>query len=83
MVVLHQDYFIFIVSLPIIVNGSFSGTHLHTFKPIYAHHENLNDELRNDLIERLEHHKIPYQVDEDGNVKIPEEKLRKAVMCCS
>jgi len=50
---------------------------------IFAHHENLNNGLRNELIKRLESNNIPYQVDVSGNIKIPEKELSKAVRCCS
>lgn len=50
---------------------------------VYAYSENLNDNLREALIERLETNHIPYQVDDYGNVEIREKDLKKAVMCCS
>jgi flagellar biosynthesis/type III secretory pathway M-ring protein FliF/YscJ len=50
---------------------------------IFASSQNLGPDLREALIIRLEKNKIPYQIDNDGNVKIPENKTRQAVMCCS
>jgi flagellar biosynthesis/type III secretory pathway M-ring protein FliF/YscJ len=49
----------------------------------FASSENLNSELREALINRLKANKIPYQIDSEGNVNIPENKVRNAVMCCS
>lgn len=49
---------------------------------IYASSQNLNEELRESLINRLKTNDIPYQV-EYGNVMIPEKYVEKAVMCCS
>ncbi len=42
-----------------------------------------NDELQKSLVDRLEANNIPYQVDAEGNVKLPEKDVEKAVLCCS
>lgn len=45
--------------------------------------QNLSSNLREALINRLSKNNIPYQIDNDGNVKIPENKTSTAVICCS
>ncbi|QWG31042.1 hypothetical protein EXW58_26625 (plasmid) [Bacillus mycoides] len=35
------------------------------------------------LIEKLEKNKIPYKIDESGNVKIMERDTNKATLCCT
>lgn len=42
-----------------------------------------NEETQESLINRLKKNNIPYQVDEAGNVKIPEKDVEKAVQCCT
>jgi flagellar biosynthesis/type III secretory pathway M-ring protein FliF/YscJ len=49
----------------------------------FASAEHLNAELREVLLKRLGGNNIPFQIDGAGNVKIPENKVTDAVMCCS
>jgi hypothetical protein len=50
---------------------------------VFASYQNMNDELREALVNRLETNKIPSKTDIVGNVKIPENLVTKAVSCCS
>ncbi|MFC5649452.1 hypothetical protein ACFPYJ_09965 [Paenibacillus solisilvae] len=50
---------------------------------IFASSENLNNDLREALINRLETNDIAYQIAGDGSVKIPDKEVKHAVMCCS
>jgi flagellar biosynthesis/type III secretory pathway M-ring protein FliF/YscJ len=37
----------------------------------------------NRIIEKLEKNKIPYKIDQSGNVKIMEKDTNKATLCCT
>jgi hypothetical protein len=50
---------------------------------VYAHHENMNDELRKSLFKCLNTEKIEYQVDSDKNVLIKKKNIDHAVVHCS
>lgn len=40
-------------------------------------------ELQTSLVERLQSNDISYQIDDEGNVLIPEREVTRAVQCCS
>jgi flagellar biosynthesis/type III secretory pathway M-ring protein FliF/YscJ len=50
---------------------------------IFASSQNINAELRETLVNRLETNDIPYQIDNNGNIKISEKDVKKAIICCS
>jgi flagellar biosynthesis/type III secretory pathway M-ring protein FliF/YscJ len=50
---------------------------------IFASSQNMDAELREALINRLETNGISCQIDDNGNVKISEKDVEKAVVCCS
>ncbi len=50
---------------------------------IYAHHENMNDELRESLFKCLIAEEIEYKIDRDKNVLIKKKDLKPAVARCS
>lgn len=50
---------------------------------IFAHHENMNDKLRESLSICLNTEEITYQVDDDKNVLIKNKDVDHAVMRCS
>ncbi|PMB06590.1 hypothetical protein CEN49_15105 [Fischerella thermalis CCMEE 5273] len=50
---------------------------------IFAHHENLDESLRERLIDCLGENKIQYEVDANGSVLIRERDQNKAVITCS
>ncbi|OPH62087.1 hypothetical protein BC351_02285 [Paenibacillus ferrarius] len=45
--------------------------------------QNMNAELHEALVSRLEKNKIDYQIDKQGNVTIAEKDVQRAVICCS
>lgn len=50
---------------------------------VFAHHENMNDELRSSLFKCLNTEKVEYQVDDDKNVLVKKKDVDHAVMSCS
>ena len=49
----------------------------------FASSQNHNSELREALIVRLKANNIPYQVDTNGSILIPEIEVKNAVICCT
>lgn len=50
---------------------------------VFAHHENMNDELRESLFKCLANEEILYRVDNDKNVLIKNKDVDHAVIRCS
>ncbi|MCM3628676.1 hypothetical protein M3194_15035 [Paenibacillus glycanilyticus] len=50
---------------------------------VFGSNQNLNEELRFALVKRLDVNNIPYEIDNEGNVKIPKNAVEKAVGCCT
>lgn len=49
----------------------------------FAKQENLSEELRESLLERLKENNIDYIIDTEGSVYVSAKDIDKAVSCCS
>lgn len=50
---------------------------------IFASHVNMNEELKESLLQRLDNKNIEYIINEQNNVLLKKKDMDKAVICCS